>query len=360
MFTPHISRRILVPLDGSDLGTVTFPHLRALACVESTILLLRVIPPDPLVGAQAPDVATPSMTDSRIRAMNSCRAYLHTVAHALRDVTPHVEALVRLGPPADTVLKVAGECKVDLILMPTHGRGALGRLALGSVANRVAQAASVPVMLIHAQYGALPLTADAIARYRRIVVPLDGSERARTALSVAVELARQHNLPVHVVRAVPSREEFFASFGRVDATPHYRRPVCATPRNPDSDQEDTYYKGYITALSDAITSEAVRLRQSGVDAIGEILVGPAAPAIRNVISPGDLIVMSSHGEGGVRQWLMGSVAERLVVTVEAPVILVPVAERQELTQQRGTDAKVAPESPAASLVQHGSGQRGSQ
>jgi nucleotide-binding universal stress UspA family protein len=48
-----------------------------------------------------------------------------------------------------------------------------------------------------------------------------------------------------------------------------------------------------------------------------------------VIEPGDLLTLTSHGRGGVRRWLLGSVAEKLVREAKAPVMLVPAVERSE-------------------------------
>jgi nucleotide-binding universal stress UspA family protein len=57
-------------------------------------------------------------------------------------------AFVEFGDPADTIVARAKEWSADLIVMGTHGRGAIGSLLLGSVAQKVLQRASVPVMLV--------------------------------------------------------------------------------------------------------------------------------------------------------------------------------------------------------------------
>lgn len=54
-----------------------------------------------------------------------------------------------IGEPAAEILRVAAEHAVDQIVMGTHGRGALGTLFLGSVAQRVLHGATVPVLLVH-------------------------------------------------------------------------------------------------------------------------------------------------------------------------------------------------------------------
>jgi nucleotide-binding universal stress UspA family protein len=297
MLTHPLTRRLLIPLDGSDLGAVTVPHLRALACVESELLLLHVIGPDPA----APDGHTAA----------SARAWLQAIAGELDDVTPRIRVLVREGAAPDEIIRVAEEERVDLILMPSRGLGATPNPLIGSVASRVAEASTTPVMLIHAQHGDLPLTIDQCASYRRVIVPLDGSPRSREALTVARQLVCRHNLPMRLLHAAP-------------------KPVPAGTRR-------------------ILDAEAERMRALGIDCDVEIVTQQVVPAILAAAGPGDIIVMTSHGAGGVRHWLMGGVAEKVVAMARTPVVLVPVGERRALT--RPVQAPELAETPASRAAQ---------
>ena len=53
------------------------------------------------------------------------------------------------------------------------------------------------------------------------------------------------------------------------------------------------------------------------------MIGSAVAAILDFAKPGDLIVMTSRGQGGFKRWFLGSVAEKLVRDAPAPVLLVP-------------------------------------
>src|SRR5262245_60293465 len=70
----------------------------------------------------------------------------------LRRVVPpagynlRIQHRLEMGDPADEILRVAEEAKCDLIVMGTHGRSGLGRLLMGSVAERVLRKASCPVL----------------------------------------------------------------------------------------------------------------------------------------------------------------------------------------------------------------------
>jgi len=67
---------------------------------------------------------------------------------------------------------------------------------------------------------------------------------------------------------------------------------------------------------------AARLKEEGVKVEISLLHGPAAQTIEEAAKPDDLIVMASHGRSGVKRWLIGSVAEKLVRTAPCPVVLV--------------------------------------
>lgn len=315
---PRMPRRILVPLDGSDLGSVTIPHLRALATIEAEILLLRVMP-DPAPMLELAAGAHDAYQGARQRSLTACHTHLEDLATALRDVSPYIEPITTAGTPADEIVRVAAERRVDLILMATHDRGTADRFLVDSIANRVAQAAPVPVMMIHEHDSERGSGTSAVSRYHRVVVPLDGSERARTALPVALALAQRQNLAIRLLQAMPDREETF---------------TCGDTSLVDDaeGEQDDWYEMWRAALAAGLEAEAASIRSTGLDVGVELLTGPVAEAILEVVRPGDVIVMASHGEGGVRSWPMGTVAQKLASLATSPVVVVPVGERRELTR----------------------------
>ncbi len=322
-------RRILVPLDGSDLATVAIPWLRAIARPDTEVVLIRaetwILPMVDITG-------TTGYYDGDLQeaALASATDYLKTVADALKDVVASVTPVARNGMPADEILRVTEEEHVDLIIMATHGYGAMGRALLGSIADRVARAAEVPVLLIHPDPASVPPMIGDRAMIQRVVVPLDGSERANAALPAATALARQQCVPMHLVRVVPAREEMFASREAVQTGALMERMLFPMPQSTVSDQQREYYEEYVTAATDALRREADRLHAEQVETSSEVLIGPTVPTLTSALAAGDLVVMSSHGEGGVRRWQLGSVAEQLIRRAVAPILLVPDLERRLL------------------------------
>jgi nucleotide-binding universal stress UspA family protein len=72
-----------------------------------------------------------------------------------------------------------------------------------------------------------------------------------------------------------------------------------------------------------LAEQVQQLRNRDLTATAEVLTGSPAVTLLDAIRPDDLVVMTTHGRGGVRRWLLGSVADKLVRAAAAPVLLVP-------------------------------------
>jgi nucleotide-binding universal stress UspA family protein len=147
--------RILVPLDGSEIAERVLPYVEALAApFNSTVILLEATtPPEAIVAAATPgnepmgaSLADPTPIVEAER--EEADEYLARVAGRLRERVPRVEYERPEGHPPDVIARRAGELGVDLIAMTTHGRGGLGRLVFGSVADEVLRTAPCPILLV--------------------------------------------------------------------------------------------------------------------------------------------------------------------------------------------------------------------
>jgi nucleotide-binding universal stress UspA family protein len=143
--------------------------------------------------------------------------------------------------------------------------------------------------------------------YDRILVPLDGSELASTALVHARELARRLNVPLHLIRAIDPT--VINRVGTVGMGFDY------TAIDELLSEEEQDAKTYIDSQVDTLIGE-------GLTTTGVVLRGYAAAAIDSVAKEGDLIVMASHGRTGVRRWFLGSVAEEVLRQSRVPVLLI--------------------------------------
>jgi nucleotide-binding universal stress UspA family protein len=141
--------KILVPLDGSEFAEAALPHARALAeCTGAEIILLRVVR-QPVRAYAAPDpLLYQSLQEDTVA---ECVGYLDLVAEDLKQAGFKVTAETGTGPVAETILEFAEGLGADLIAMSTHGRSGLARWFIGSTADKVMRAATLPVLLTRPQ-----------------------------------------------------------------------------------------------------------------------------------------------------------------------------------------------------------------
>ena len=278
--------RILVPLDDSAEARVALPYAAALAAPGTEIVLLTVIP-----SANAADLAP---------------AGLESAAQRLRVGGQQVHTEVAIGDPARRIIDTAVDLGAEMIVMASHGRGALGRLIYGSVADRVGRASPIPVMVVRARQlepGPVGIT--------RLVVPLDGSERAETALPVATTISRRLGTPILLIRVVDPADLMPPAVGIGEAIPF----EIYDEAEEELEQEARRY----------LDTMAQKLRELGLPVATRVLMGPPASAIEEATHLGDALVITSHERTGVMRWLLGSVAEKLTREDESPVILVPAS-----------------------------------
>lgn len=133
--------RVLVPVDGSLLSEAVLPVVAALAGpLDATVDLLHVV--EPFVG----DVEASAYVPPPVPVPDP-ETYLAGLAGPLERRGLRVTSIVRTGPPPDVIPAVLAETGAGLVAMSTHGRTGLGRLLLGSVAERVLRTVPVPVLL---------------------------------------------------------------------------------------------------------------------------------------------------------------------------------------------------------------------
>lgn len=147
-------RKVLVPLDGSDVAECAFPHVEAIArgCDVVEVVLLRAIGPLPIPGDYVISEGDRTRLEAQYRS--AAQTYLEKATKQLAAAGLNVRGDVIEGSAADAIVDYAGKKNMDLIIMATHGRSGIGRWALGSVADRVVRHAQSPVLLVRASRNA--------------------------------------------------------------------------------------------------------------------------------------------------------------------------------------------------------------
>jgi nucleotide-binding universal stress UspA family protein len=297
--------RILVPLDGSELAEQAIPFARAVAREAGTLVYAQVVPKaEAIHGLTGGTVASAGEVGTMFE--QNATSDLETAAQRWQSIAPHYTIAIGAGDPAETILKLAAENDCDLIVIASHGRGALGRWTFGSVADRLSRTSDLPVLIIRPRDASVDR--DTIPVFERILLPTDGSELSKSAIDEAAALAKHLGQNVVLVRSVFPEAELAptAGYDAVYAPEIYEE----LSRSLEEDARKS------------LDAMAQQVRDDGAEVEVLLMHGPAAQTIESVARPDDLIVMSSHGRSGFKRWLIGSVAEKLVRTAPCPVMLV--------------------------------------
>jgi nucleotide-binding universal stress UspA family protein len=317
------TRTILVPLDGSDLAQQALPFAQAVATLHDELVLLRVVqqresavPPH---GRQRE--CHPDPSDAEVQLRNAAARSLDSTFRA------RTRFVIDVGESADAIVQRARVESASLVVMASHGRGGVRRWGLGSVADRVARTASSPVMIVRAHDTNKP---PAFEEFRRVIVPLDGSELAEEAVPVATDVAQHLHIPVLALSVVPAPDSWpQLVFEPSLATEEYRQRL----------------DDHVATMRSTLGAATNALRKAGVLCESRIVEGLPVEELLAAAVVGDLIVLTSHGRSGVRRWVLGSVAERLVREGPVPVVIVPNADRiaqlPHVTQQESQRASFA-------------------
>jgi nucleotide-binding universal stress UspA family protein len=142
--------------------------------------------------------------------------------------------------------------------------------------------------------------------YDAILVPTDGSEGAAAAGEHAIDIARRYDATVHVLYAVDPRMSPVHEAMDHDELVALIEDTGGKPTTPVCD----------------------RAEQAGLEAVETIEIGVPYEVIERYVDDADvdLVVMGTHGRTGLERGLLGSVTERVVRTVDAPVLTVPLPD----------------------------------
>jgi nucleotide-binding universal stress UspA family protein len=289
--------KILMPYDGQELSLEILPHVVLFArTLDIPTLVLSVKDPDALdLPVDLRMMAGPwerELTE-RLRQV--------TEKLAARDI--NVSSMIEYGRAHRRILEIAEQEDCDLIALSTHGRGFLNWVALGSVTYHTLHRSTVPVLAVspHAE----PAGYEIAAQLSRIVVPLDGSALAETALPYAEYLASRFSIPVQIVRAVHSRAELPGVLAR-----------------SISDEAERKAFEEIEAYLENVTGP---MKPRGLDASWKVLKGSAGyEIVREAKSVANtMIAMTTHGKSGLLPGVLGSTSISVLRNASVPVLVIP-------------------------------------
>lgn len=303
---------ILVPLDGSELAEQAIPLAVALARASGAALHLTHVFVPYAERSDMPGMIAANAEFER-RLEEERREYLRSVAERVTQQLPGqvygdaVRTRAIRSPYSETVAvvdrlrRVAASLRPELIVMATHARGGVGRAWLGSVADALIRRVNVPTLLVHPRDDAAP----ASSLPRHILVPLDGSELAERSIELAARLAVLGDARVSLLRVVIPQLAIMT-------------PSAVMQFNIELlQQRESEARSYLARVAGQL-GPAVRSVETSV----VVSENPAREILEWAREHGvELIAMSTHGRSGVRRFMLGSVADKVVRGAQVPVLL---------------------------------------
>jgi nucleotide-binding universal stress UspA family protein len=276
-----VYKKIVIPLDGSPLAEVALPYAEEIAGkMGSEIVLLTVLPSEEPEEYQNHHLYTKKIVDLTRRQVEK---YLKDP----EGKTIKVGTATRVGNPAEGILDYVDKGYRCLIVMATHGRSGIGRWAVGSVADKVVRATSrQPLLLIRAKGSHPDVRAKRILK--KALVPLDGSTVSEAVIPYISEVAHNLHMEITLLKVIAKTNNSFAS------TETYLHDWCR------------------------------RLEEKGISAGYEVRIGAAADQIIDLAdeTASDLVAMSTRGQTAINLWSLGSVAQKVLIGGNTPLLLI--------------------------------------
>ncbi len=149
------NRKILVPLDGSELAERALGPALALArAVNSNVYLLRVVAAgEPMAESMRPtgEQVEAALAAADLEEKGEAEAYLQSVFSQFENTRLFFDVQTTSGDVADTIVTYADDNHIDLIVISSHGRSGLGRWLHGSVAEKVLRGATCATLIVREQ-----------------------------------------------------------------------------------------------------------------------------------------------------------------------------------------------------------------
>ena len=143
-------RKILVPVDGSEMAERVLPHVQAILKIGGVeeVILLRAV--EPLKVVSGSDLFLSEEQEKNIQESHEkdAEAYLHRLINRLQYEGVTLKTKVIVGKAAETIVDYATHNELDLIVMATHGRSGLSRWVMGSVAERILRWSCIPILIV--------------------------------------------------------------------------------------------------------------------------------------------------------------------------------------------------------------------
>jgi len=293
-----VYRKIMVPLDGSSFAEAALPMALTLSRkTKAKLHLVTVIEPVPAFAYEEWESAAREWSES----------YLEELEDKLSGrAGGEVSSAILSGHVVDALQEEARSSKADLIIMASHGRGALSRVWLGSVTDRFVRQTDRPVLLVRPEEGE-KADIDSEPTFKNLLVPLDGSELSESALAHATEFGELFDSAYHLARVVAY-------------------PVdLASPYLPHTAQmNQSVLEEAKSRAAEYLEDHAERMRHRGLRVTTSVAVDAQAGhgiLLETEAVGSDGVAMATHGRKGLSRALLGSTADKVLRGTHLPLLL---------------------------------------
>jgi nucleotide-binding universal stress UspA family protein len=319
---------ILVPLDGSQLSECVLPHMLAFAKVfNAEVTLLRVLEKNQTgVSAQLFDLVNWQINKTR------SMLYLERTRSNFQELSRKTQTAVIEGLVAESITEYVQNHGMKLVVLSSHGRNGLTQWGISSITQKIILGIKTSLLIARAHqqdfHAAQPYR---VLAYRRILLPLDGSQRAENVLPAITKLAQFHNSRIHLVQVIQS--------------PEMARQMPPTPEDMDlSNRVVRRNQEEAGRYLDQVKSRSIL---EGVAVQTHLITSDnAAVSLHRLVEQEqiDLVGLSAHGYSGNHLWPYGNMVNNFILYGRVPLLVV-----QDLPVKQ--ESAPAPELPAAERIE---------
>jgi nucleotide-binding universal stress UspA family protein len=296
---------IVLPYDGSEHSARAIPVAAALAKrTGARVELVIVHDPSAYIPFVPGEVAIPVYDQELVQAHRERDA--EVLARAVADLQAggvNATGTVLDGTIVEALEEYVASHGADLVIMTTHGRSGFQRLRLGSVSTGFLTRATVPVLLVHGA-GSEPGDAEPRLPSGRLLCTLDGSAFAEAVLPHARRFAEATGMALHLVAVTVPNSVSMAPFGT--------ESLLADESALSA--EEHVREDYLHRIAEQCPAGTT------VRAVTDM---SAARGILDAAAEGSCgaIAIATHGRGGLKRMVLGSVADEVIRHAETPVLV---------------------------------------
>jgi nucleotide-binding universal stress UspA family protein len=293
-----------VPLDGSEFSERTLPLARGLASAAGATLHLAHVhvphPPDHFLSNTQFHFEGLDMEEYDRHHREREEEYLQEVVLRLGG-DADIDAVLLEGQVADEVADYADSVSADMILITTHGHTGISRMWLGSVADNLIRHTHLPLIVVHPREG--EHVPEEVLTFQHILVTLDGSDLSERILGPAADLASATGGRLTLAHVVSSSAVVGA------------RVLPLLPGD---------IRSVVERAGVYLETMAEGLRDTGLDVSVRVVEHESPAAAICKLSKeldADLVALATHGYGGMKRALLGSISDKVLRGSPLPLLL---------------------------------------